>query len=488
MEIKKDEYKFMWGQKQSAMITEAMLSQLLFDIDYNGKVVDSGIGEDLFILIDGVFEHYMPDKSIRRLEKNGKKYFNKRFTKLLFQNINKHIKKFFEFCKWARNQNLETLSNNKLKNILTKYHQYIKQTFVYFETSTPSGTAFLVNKINDILMKKLQNSDLTKEYFISLSSPDQLDETMKERIDFLELANKNKVSEKDLKQYAYSYPALFFNTYNEIEIIDFLKNKLKQEKNNKKLVAEKRRIGKNLKEIKKKHKKIYEKIKSNDLKYYARILQKSALYRYRLKHVWSGGEYLCLNLLKEINKRINIGFNNFIKCYRFTDIYNFLDNKKRLSKKDIQDRKECILIHYSNKKLHYYYGKNGIVFKNKLLKNKKLQRQNLQEIKGTIANKGFIQGIARIVNVKDLKQFIQDSKNFKRGEILVTTMTSPVMVSIIEKAKGIITDEGGITSHAAVVSREFKIPCIVGTHDATRVFKTGDKVEVDATKGIIKKL
>ena len=60
------------------------------------------------------------------------------------------------------------------------------------------------------------------------------------------------------------------------------------------------------------------------------------------------------------------------------------------------------------------------------------------------------------------------------------------MIIAIKKAKAIVTDEGGVTSHAAVVSRELGIPCVIGTKLATKVFKDGDFVEVDAEKGIVK--
>ena len=56
------------------------------------------------------------------------------------------------------------------------------------------------------------------------------------------------------------------------------------------------------------------------------------------------------------------------------------------------------------------------------------------------------------------------------------------------KAAAIVTDEGGITSHAAIVSRELGIPCIVGTQYATKILKDGDLVEVDANKGTVKKI
>ncbi len=77
---------------------------------------------------------------------------------------------------------------------------------------------------------------------------------------------------------------------------------------------------------------------------------------------------------------------------------------------------------------------------------------------------------------------------FRAGEILVTQMTDPDCIVAIRKARAIITDEGGITCHAAIVSRELRIPCVVGTKIATKVLKDGDRVEVDATKGVIKKL
>jgi pyruvate,water dikinase len=66
-------------------------------------------------------------------------------------------------------------------------------------------------------------------------------------------------------------------------------------------------------------------------------------------------------------------------------------------------------------------------------------------------------------------------------------MTTPIFLPAMKKASAIITDEGGITCHAAIVSRELKKPCIIGTKIATQILKNGDLVEVDAERGIIKK-
>jgi len=101
------------------------------------------------------------------------------------------------------------------------------------------------------------------------------------------------------------------------------------------------------------------------------------------------------------------------------------------------------------------------------------------ELKGTIANKG--KAIGRVVVCKG----VMDLKKVKAGDILAASMTRPEFVPILKKVRGIITDEGGLTCHAAIISRELDIPCIVGTKIATRILKDGDYIEVDANRGVI---
>ncbi len=67
-------------------------------------------------------------------------------------------------------------------------------------------------------------------------------------------------------------------------------------------------------------------------------------------------------------------------------------------------------------------------------------------------------------------------------------MTHPEFLSLMKQASAIVTDEGGVTCHAAIVARELGIPCVIGTKMATKVLKDGDEVEVDADKGIVKRM
>lgn len=108
----------------------------------------------------------------------------------------------------------------------------------------------------------------------------------------------------------------------------------------------------------------------------------------------------------------------------------------------------------------------------------------LKTIRGTPVSRGpgLVRGIVRIL-ISSRRAHLM-----RKGEILVAPMTSPDYILAMRKAAAIITDVGGLMSHAAIVSRELGVPCVVGAKIATKVFKDGDMVEVDAEKGTVKKV
>ena len=100
-------------------------------------------------------------------------------------------------------------------------------------------------------------------------------------------------------------------------------------------------------------------------------------------------------------------------------------------------------------------------------------------LKGQIASPGKVKGISKLIFSP------LDFHKIRKDEILISPMTQPTFVPILGRVSGIVTDEGGITCHAAIVSRELNIPCIIGTKVATRTLKDGDFVEVDANEGVV---
>ncbi|MEK9151325.1 MAG: PEP-utilizing enzyme [Patescibacteria group bacterium] len=108
--------------------------------------------------------------------------------------------------------------------------------------------------------------------------------------------------------------------------------------------------------------------------------------------------------------------------------------------------------------------------------------------RGTVASKGCITGQAFVFHndIMYLNQIVQLAETMKAGDVLICETTSPDLAPLFTKAGAIIANQGGIMSHAAIISREMGIPCIVGMENATRYFRTGNLVEVDANKGVVR--
>ena len=101
------------------------------------------------------------------------------------------------------------------------------------------------------------------------------------------------------------------------------------------------------------------------------------------------------------------------------------------------------------------------------------------QLNGIGGSPGVVEGVARVVST------VQDFDLVSDGDILVCQMTNPAWVVLFTKISGLVTDTGGTTSHPAVLAREFGIPAVVGTSDATRRIATGDRLRVDGSKGTV---
>jgi len=187
------------------------------------------------------------------------------------------------------------------------------------------------------------------------------------------------------------------------------------------------------------------------------------------------GEYYFRKLLYVIARRIGISFetlnylspNEIVACLK----------GKLIPYVKIRKRRKLFGFLIKKGKVYEYEGRAARFLIEK-------QTKNVSQLKGMVAysSRKKVRGSVRVViDTADIKKV-------KKGDILVTIMTTPNYIQAIYNASAIVTDEGGITSHAAIISRELRIPCIIGTKIATKVFSDGDKVEVDADKGIIKKI
>lgn len=180
-------------------------------------------------------------------------------------------------------------------------------------------------------------------------------------------------------------------------------------------------------------------------------------------------------LLKEIGKRANIS----LQAMRDTfpeEVEDILNGE--ITENFINKRKEKCLVVWQegDTKPQVLTGDETREWEEKL----SVSHGSVQIVKGNCASKGKATGKVRIL------LNAHENDKLKDGEVLVTFMTSPDFMSAVRRCSAIVTNLGGITSHAAIISRELKIPCIVGTKNATEILKTGQMVEVDADIGEVK--
>lgn len=158
------------------------------------------------------------------------------------------------------------------------------------------------------------------------------------------------------------------------------------------------------------------------------------------------------------------------------EIFSFLEGKLTRKKilQNVRERKDGFVCFAA-------FGTEEFVNDQKFLQSfyPKIQK-GITAIKGNIAYKGVVRGKVTVVISRD------DFSKFRDGDILVTIQSNPSFMPVIIKSAAIVADEGGIMCHAAIVSRELKKPCIIGTKIATKVLKDGDVVEVDANNGTVK--
>lgn len=156
------------------------------------------------------------------------------------------------------------------------------------------------------------------------------------------------------------------------------------------------------------------------------------------------------------------------------------NNQEPISREELARRKEFFGTIMIRGELEIFSGAEGKKVIDGL--RTKEDYSTIQELKGSIAFMGKAKGPAKVVFTAE------DLKKVERGDVLVAVMTFPHFIAAMEKACAFVTDEGGILCHAAIVSREMRKPCVIATKHATKVFKDGDMVEVDAEKGIVRRI
>jgi phosphohistidine swiveling domain-containing protein len=428
---------------------------------------------------------------------------------------------------------LEQLSKEKLN---TFYQEHKRIHSEYYQWAwIPVAVDMFHNNLTDALKKFLAGKDLTEEkvneYFITLTQPNQKSLIQLEQEEFLEIAleiQEDKEQEKVFSElyklfqdqeaapYGFSTHTPEYETALEKKVAA-IRNKIKpaihkkiEEHYQKYFYVKFMWIGKDgvhsfnhyVKELvkfvgRKSDAKALLKDIKND---FAELAEKKEklIKELQLENKWktifnSFGDFMVTKIyrryaqifaiyrmqpiLKEIAKRLSL--TKLQVSFMMPPEVEAALLRNELNAQELQKRTE-FSVYYADKDEEKFF--TGIEAKRIAEKLDKKEAQDVSEFKGQTGCPGKAKGIVKIIIRPD------DMPKMNQGDILVSIATDPDIVPAMKKAAAFVTEQGGVTSHAAIVAREMKTPCVIGTKIATRVLKDGDLVEVDANKGIVKVL
>ena len=410
-------------------------------------------------------------------------YLNESYEKFKIE-----IKKLMQISEKIHKLNFKNLDNKELWNL---YKEYIDS----YEIATVYGEPLpLVTK--DIVLqhikKQLKNErSIVNEIISVLSTPSQKSFIRKEEEDLLQIAIKiqeqslendfeeNKEIMKELQAHQEKYCWIPYDygvqTWDLNHFITTLKNILKKD-----CKTELENKLNEFKDLEEKQKTIIKEHKIE--KPLQELFEYVKLATYMMDHkkeLFTKSHYLIIPLLEAIAFRCNTN-SILLRFMNHKEIEDALLNNNIIQEDELKQRfKLSVCIWDKDGNTSYLDHKKVRQFiKEKIDDNP--EEEPGTKIHGTCASVGKCKGRVKVVMSP------MHITKIEEGDILIAPMTSPDYVIGMKKAGAIVTDEGGITCHAAIVSRELRIPCVVGTQKATKTFQDGDLVEVNANHASIR--
>src|SRR3989338_765126 len=432
-------------------------------------------------------------------------------TKTLFNNWRKENKRFFEFCE-KEVCALEKLDDNKLYLLYNSFLNYFIETWTPTLSVDVMGTYTETELLNNFLkavkegVKKAVNKTVnsrhlerrdTLKYFNELCQPTHISFVRKEHISILNLAllykkekDKFNLSNHFKNQLKEHQKNVYWieNNYRNIKTLDerYFLEKIKAESaKTKEQINESLKKLEDVKSIEKKQKLLF-----TQLNLKGKIIQDILLTHLltewqdsRREMNMKGNHYLN-ELLKMIAKRKNLSLNEIYHASvgeissLFTKTKNNTLGKIDKNKLHLRSKHMVQLMEQPEQET-IFEGKDA--------------EEIINAFKSENIDADLRGGTASVSNTSDkiitgkVRVVLDANKSkLEEGEILVASMTRPEYEPLMKKAKAIITDEGGMTSHAAIVSREMGIPCIIGTKNATKLLKDGMIVAMNTNHGVVR--
>lgn len=415
-----------------------------------------------------------------------------------------------EFNRWTEKNiyqtDLNALSGLELVDLLRKFIDGQEDGYAY-GTALPTldliGGSFIESSLNNFLKEKV-SVEKFNEYYATFTAPafnsfaqDQEEDLLRLMADYWpDVSWRESVSVKLVEEIAKNYPEFYqrlvahtakYNwvyyvyqgpAWTEVDFYNFIKDYLNKKVNPSEKLKELATKRSELTALKEKYLKELKPDVFNA--FILRITGKMVWAKPRRKDYQSKAYYHTEKLLREIAKRLFISLDQ-VRSLPTEVIAKALGGEVVDLGLANEVRKCHVCLPQAGGEIIDLIGQPAEEFYKKYLKSKEEKAlTGLKEFKGASACAGLAKGKAKIVNLP------ADMSKMEYGDILVSTATTPSIVPAMKRAAAILTDEGGLTCHAAIVSRELNIPCVVGLKIITRAVKDGDELEVDAGRGTVR--
>jgi phosphohistidine swiveling domain-containing protein len=204
--------------------------------------------------------------------------------------------------------------------------------------------------------------------------------------------------------------------------------------------------------------------------------------RLRLKLAWTSFDFYFVGLYEAISRHTGVPARDLHGRYSIPDMIALLAGKS------IQAAKAPSLAHFCDGKASFLGAEEAAEFwQGRSVTFDHADDANTgDELRGRAGSHGKVSGVVCLLNCNDPDKVNRARLGMQDGDVLVAAMIQLNVMDLVQRAGGLITDEGGMLSHAAILAREMAIPCIVGTQRATQVLRNGDRVELDTEEGCVR--
>ena len=425
--------------------------------------------ENFFAYIkDGTAFAYLSKKDMESATKRGEIYLQSDYLPVLEQVHKQCVSDHQELYQTLNKCSYPEMSNQEILELFRKTIDTYSFTLSHYKASGPLPTKLLHESLSQYF---------SEEELHIFSLPTHLDIMNLEQLDWIELL-KHPYSKTRLLEHAAKHSWFFMSHFTYDEVIETLTQLFHEdyEQSANDILSEKQKLKEEQEAIlegREEHIPL------------VHLWQAISSYRTTLKGCWASVDFHLIPMFDEICRRSGESIRDLTSYYRVSEIARLLDPGEKLPEAEKIRRESGTLGVWSDGKLTYYFGQEA----EQLYREKADPLTSSDLIQGIVANRGNVRslsGKARILECNHAAQVRELGQSFREGDILVTPIAQLNIWHIIKRASAIVTDEGGMLSHAAIVARESNIPCIVGTRTATFLIKDGDMITLDLIKGIVR--